>query len=165
MCENFNVGSLLDKLPPKWKSFALSLKHKCHSLTMDSLIISLQIEEKRRDKDKLSNEFEDKVNIVEGKNSNSKKSSQKILFVSLLFEPRLAKECTSMEESLMVSTPLKKVYVVKYKYCVVRIKDKDTMVNLVVLDSLDFDVIHGMDWLSPNYASVDCYNKLVKFVY
>ncbi|WRX08490.1 Reverse transcriptase/retrotransposon-derived protein [Theobroma cacao] len=30
----------------------------------------------------------------------------------------------------------------------------------VVLDTLDFDVILGMDWLSPYHASVDCYHKV-----
>ncbi|WRX08486.1 Reverse transcriptase domain - like 6 [Theobroma cacao] len=51
----------------------------------------------------------------------------------------------------------------EYESCVVRVKDKDTSVNLVVLDTLDFDVILGMDWLSPCHASVDCYHKLVRF--
>ncbi|KAK6284672.1 hypothetical protein POUND7_003624 [Theobroma cacao] len=51
----------------------------------------------------------------------------------------------------------------EYESCVVRVKDKDTLVNLVVLDTLDFDVILGMDWLSPRHASVDCYHKLVRF--
>ncbi|WRX28305.1 Integrase zinc-binding domain - like 10 [Theobroma cacao] len=45
----------------------------------------------------------------------------------------------------------------------VRLKDKDTLVNLMVLDTLDFNVILGMDWLSPCHASVDYYHKLVRF--
>ncbi|XP_017973287.1 PREDICTED: uncharacterized protein LOC108661388 [Theobroma cacao] len=48
----------------------------------------------------------------------------------------------------------------EYESCVVRFKDKDTLVNLVVLDTLDFDVILGMDWLSRCHASVDCSHKL-----
>ena len=65
----------------------------------------------------------------------------------------------------MVSIPLNKAFVAKYEYksCVVRIKDKDTLVDLVLLDMLDFDAILGMDWLSPWHASVDCHNKLVRF--
>ncbi|WRX25592.1 hypothetical protein QQP08_018079 [Theobroma cacao] len=54
-------------------------------------------------------------------------------------------------------------FIKEYESCVVRVKDKDTLVNLVVLDTLDFDVILGMDWLSPCHASVDCYHKLVRF--
>ncbi|WRX12726.1 Reverse transcriptase/retrotransposon-derived protein [Theobroma cacao] len=69
------------------------------------------------------------------------------------------------EEQLVVSTPLKDVFMAKWEYksYVVRVKDKETLVNLVVLDTLDFDVILGMDWLSPCHASVDCYQKLVRF--
>ncbi|EOY03223.1 DNA/RNA polymerases superfamily protein [Theobroma cacao] len=60
------------------------------------------------------------------------------------------------EEQLVVSTPLKEVFVAEWEYesCVVRVKAKDT---------LDFDVILGMNWLSPCHASVDCYHKLVRF--
>ncbi|WRX29254.1 Reverse transcriptase domain - like 10 [Theobroma cacao] len=35
--------------------------------------------------------------------------------------------------------------------------------NAVVSNTLDFDVILGMNWLSPCHASVDCYHKLVRF--
>ncbi|WRX07781.1 Reverse transcriptase domain - like 2 [Theobroma cacao] len=44
-----------------------------------------------------------------------------------------------------------------------RVKDKYILVNLVVLNTSSFDVILGMDWLSPchaSVASVDCYHKL-----
>ncbi|XP_017984326.1 PREDICTED: uncharacterized protein LOC108663622 [Theobroma cacao] len=51
----------------------------------------------------------------------------------------------------------------EYESCVVRVKNKNTLVDLVVLDTLDFDVILGMDWLSPCHASVDCYHKSVRF--
>ncbi|WRX29415.1 hypothetical protein QQP08_021902 [Theobroma cacao] len=69
------------------------------------------------------------------------------------------------EEQLVVFTPLKEVFVAEWEYesCVARVKDKDTSVNLVVLDTLDFDVILGMDWLSPCHANVDCYHKLIRF--
>ncbi|EOY14073.1 Retrotransposon, Ty3-gypsy subclass-like protein [Theobroma cacao] len=33
------------------------------------------------------------------------------------------------------------------------------------MDMMEFDVILGMDWLSPNYASVDYHHKRVKFDY
>ncbi|XP_017970411.1 PREDICTED: uncharacterized protein LOC108660666 [Theobroma cacao] len=76
-------------------------------------------------------------------------------------------DCVRRKEQLVVSTPLKKVFVVEWEYesYVVRVKDKDTLVNLVVLDTLDFDVILGMYWLSPCHANVDCYHKLVKFYF
>ncbi|EOX94130.1 DNA/RNA polymerases superfamily protein [Theobroma cacao] len=86
-------------------------------------------------------------------------------FISPCFASRLGRGRVRREEQLMVSTPLKEIFVAEWEYesCVVRVKDKDTSVNLVVLDTLDFDVILGMDWLSPCHASVDCYHKLVRF--
>ncbi|XP_017970466.1 PREDICTED: uncharacterized protein LOC108660710 [Theobroma cacao] len=44
-----------------------------------------------------------------------------------------------------------------------RIKDRDTWVDFVLMTTLGFDVILGMDWLVSCYANVDCYCKLVKF--
>ncbi|EOY19242.1 Uncharacterized protein TCM_044240 [Theobroma cacao] len=86
-------------------------------------------------------------------------------FISPCFASRLGKYRARREEQLIVSTPSKEVFVAEWEYesCVVRVEDKDTLVNLVVLDTLDFDVILGMDWLAPCHASVDCYHKLVKF--
>ncbi|WRX23573.1 Retrotransposon gag domain - like 10 [Theobroma cacao] len=86
-------------------------------------------------------------------------------FISPCFASRLGRDHVRREEQLMVFTPLKEIFVVEWEYesCVVRVKNKDTLVNLVVLDTLDFDVILGMDWLSPCDASVDCYHKLVRF--
>ncbi|WRX09990.1 Reverse transcriptase domain - like 10 [Theobroma cacao] len=86
-------------------------------------------------------------------------------FISPCFASRLGRDHVRREEQLVVFTPLKEIFVAEWEYesCVVRVKDKDTLVNLVVLDTLDFDVILGMDWLSPRHASVDCYHKLVRF--
>ena len=86
-------------------------------------------------------------------------------FISPCFASRLGRGRVRREEQLVVSTPLKEIFVAEWEYesCVVRVKDKDTSVNLVVLDTLDFDVILGMNWLSPCHASVDCYHKLVRF--
>ncbi|XP_017978268.1 PREDICTED: uncharacterized protein LOC108662422 [Theobroma cacao] len=83
-------------------------------------------------------------------------------FISPCFASRLGKDRARREEQLIVSTPLKEVFVAELEYesCVVRVKDKDTLINLVVLDTLDFDMILGMDWLAPCHASVDCYHKL-----
>ncbi|KAK6238940.1 hypothetical protein QUC31_004409 [Theobroma cacao] len=86
-------------------------------------------------------------------------------FISPCSAPRLGKDCVMREEQLVVSTPLREVFVAEWEYrsYVVQVKDKETLVNLVVLDALDFDVILGMDWLSPCDASVDCYHKSVRF--
>ncbi|WRX29424.1 Reverse transcriptase domain - like 10 [Theobroma cacao] len=82
-------------------------------------------------------------------------------FISPCFASRLGRDRVRRKEQLVVSTPLKEIFVAEWEYesCV----DKDTLMHLVVLDTLDFDVILGMNWLSPCHASVDCYHKLVRF--
>ena len=38
---------------------------------------------------------------------------------------------------------------------------RNTYVDLVILEMVDFDVILGMNWLSPNFAILDCNAKTV----
>src|SRR6185437_5626951 len=49
--DKFVVGGIISKLPPSWRDFATSLKHKRHEFTIDGLIGTLDIEEKARAKD------------------------------------------------------------------------------------------------------------------
>ncbi|EOY08649.1 Uncharacterized protein TCM_023509 [Theobroma cacao] len=86
-------------------------------------------------------------------------------FVSSNFMPKLGKHYEYMDEPLVVTTPLEESYVAEYVFrsCVVPIKDRDTWVDLVLMTTLGFDVILGMDWLASCYANVDYYHKLVKF--
>ena len=37
----------------------------------------------------------------------------------------------------------------------------DTRDDLIMLDMIDFDVILGMDWLSPYHVVLDCYGNTV----
>ena len=39
--------------------------------------------------------------------------------------------------------------------------DRNTHVDLVILEMVNFDVILGMTWLSPNFAILDCNAKTV----
>ena len=39
----------------------------------------------------------------------------------------------------------------------------NTYADLVILEMVDFDVILGMTWLSPNFAILDCNAKTVTF--
>ena len=43
-----------------------------------------------------------------------------------------------------------------YHDCPVSSSYKSTMVDLIELDMVDFEVILGMDWLHTCYASIDC---------
>ena len=49
--DKFVAGGIISKLPPSWKNFATSLKHKRQEFTIDGLIGTLDVEEKARVKD------------------------------------------------------------------------------------------------------------------
>ncbi|XP_070050905.1 uncharacterized protein [Nicotiana tomentosiformis] len=48
-----------------------------------------------------------------------------------------------------------------YRSCVVTIGSFETSVDILLIDVVDFDVILGMDWLSPYHAILDCQAKTV----
>ncbi|WRX23674.1 hypothetical protein QQP08_016161 [Theobroma cacao] len=48
---------------------------------------------------------------------------------------------------------------------IVQIRNKDTQATLILLNTLPFDVLLGIDLLLPNFASVDCYHKIIRFDY
>ncbi|TYK21776.1 putative polyprotein, identical [Cucumis melo var. makuwa] len=66
---------------------------------------------------------------------------------------------------LSVSTPTGEVMLSKdkIKACQVEVANHVLDVTLLVLDMRDFNVILGMDWLSANHASIDCFCKEVVF--
>ena len=43
--EQFQVGSIIEKLPPSWRDFKVYLKHKRREMTMEDLILRLRVEE------------------------------------------------------------------------------------------------------------------------
>ncbi|KAF8702156.1 hypothetical protein HU200_033083 [Digitaria exilis] len=49
--DKFVAGGIISKLPPSWRDFATSLKHRRQEFTIDGLIGSLDVEEKARAKD------------------------------------------------------------------------------------------------------------------
>jgi hypothetical protein len=50
--DKFVVGGIIAKLPPSWKDFAISLKHKRQEFNMVELICTIDVEERARAKDK-----------------------------------------------------------------------------------------------------------------
>ena len=50
-----------------------------------------------------------------------------------------------------------------YRDYLLSINHKSTMVDLIELDIVDFNVILGMDWLYAHYASVNFRTRVVKF--
>jgi hypothetical protein len=47
----FVIGGIIAKLPPTWRNFVTALKHKKEAMTVESLIATLDIEEKAKSKD------------------------------------------------------------------------------------------------------------------
>ena len=86
-------------------------------------------------------------------------------FISPYFAKTLARDKVIMKSSLAIGIPVGKTIEVKYVFpaCVIEIDSKVYPVDLIELDVLDFDVVLGMDWLSENYASIDCRDKCVRF--
>ena len=50
-----------------------------------------------------------------------------------------------------------------YKGCPISLTNRATLVDLIEIDILDFDVIMGMDWLQDCFAFIDCRIRVVKF--
>ncbi|XP_070003013.1 uncharacterized protein [Nicotiana sylvestris] len=84
-------------------------------------------------------------------------------YVSSYFDLYLGVSRNSMSSHIYVSTPVG-VYVVVdrvYWQCLVVISGFETRADLLLLNSVDFDIILGINWLSPHYAILDCYAKRV----
>ncbi|TYK23874.1 ty3-gypsy retrotransposon protein [Cucumis melo var. makuwa] len=86
-------------------------------------------------------------------------------FISSVFVQHVGLEVEPLGRVLFVSTPSREVLLSKEKIkaCRVEIANHVLDVTLLVLDMRDFDVILGMDWLSTNHASIDCFDKEVVF--
>jgi hypothetical protein len=76
------ADSIIAKLPPSWKDFATSLKHKRQEFNVDELIGTLDVEERARANDKGKGVEISSANMVQEKNSfafrkNKKKNQNK----------------------------------------------------------------------------------------
>jgi hypothetical protein len=74
--DRFVVGGIIAKLPPSWRSFAMTLKHKKEVMTVECLIATLDVEEKARSKDVPRSGPPDagpsNANVVEAKSGGNK---------------------------------------------------------------------------------------------
>ncbi|TYJ98666.1 hypothetical protein E5676_scaffold507G00570 [Cucumis melo var. makuwa] len=86
-------------------------------------------------------------------------------FISSVFVQHVGLEVEPLSGVLSVSTPSGEVLLSKEKIkaCQIEIAKQMLDVTLLVLGMQDFDVILGMDWLSANHASIDCFGKEVVF--
>ncbi|XP_070026358.1 uncharacterized protein [Nicotiana sylvestris] len=83
--------------------------------------------------------------------------------VSSYFASRLGVSRDSLSSHVYVSTLVGDSIVVDrvYLLCLVVLSGFETKADLLLLSMVDFDIILGMDWLSPHYAILDCHAKTV----
>ena len=86
-------------------------------------------------------------------------------FILPYFAKTLARDKVLIKSHLAIGIPAGRIIKVKYVFpaYVVEIDSEVYPVDLIELDVLDFDVVLGMDWLSENYASINCRDKCVRF--
>ena len=84
-------------------------------------------------------------------------------YVSSSFATSFDLHCDLLDMPIRVSTPVGESVIVEkvYRSCLVNFLGRNTHVDLVILEMVDFDVILGMTWLSPNFATLDCNAKTV----
>ncbi|XP_024310291.1 uncharacterized protein LOC112268628 [Brachypodium distachyon] len=83
--DKYVAGRIIAKLPPAWRNFATSLKHKRQEILVEQLIASLDVEEKARAKDTTEKaaDFPSNGNMVQrnfrgnGKNKGEKSTDNK----------------------------------------------------------------------------------------
>ncbi|XP_070040552.1 uncharacterized protein [Nicotiana tomentosiformis] len=84
-------------------------------------------------------------------------------YVSYLFAHFMDTPRESLGTTVYVSTPVGDSVVVDqiYRSCVITFCGYETRADLLFLDMTDFEVILGMDWLSPYHAILDCHARTV----
>ena len=84
-------------------------------------------------------------------------------YVSSSFATGLNLHCELLDMPIRVSTPVGESVIVEkvYRSCLVTFEGSNTHVDLVILEMVDFDVILGMTWLSPNFSILDGNAKTV----
>ncbi|KAK1629600.1 hypothetical protein QYE76_003915 [Lolium multiflorum] len=79
--DKFVAGCIIAKLPPSWRNFATTLKHKRQEISVENLIASLDVEEKARAKDTTEKgEGQSSANMVQKKPYSKNKGNNKPSF-------------------------------------------------------------------------------------
>ncbi|KAH9763231.1 Endonuclease [Citrus sinensis] len=86
-------------------------------------------------------------------------------FVSCVFAHYADVPITPLDVHVTISTPMGDCQLIDhvYKSCVIRLCDREFLVDLLPLEMHDFDLILGMDWLGPYHVSIDCFAKEIIF--
>ncbi|XP_070035168.1 uncharacterized protein [Nicotiana tomentosiformis] len=72
----------------------------------------------------------------------------------------------SLSSSIYISTPVSRSIIVDhvYRLCLIVISGFEIRTDLLLLSMVDFDIILGMDWLSPYHAILDCHAQMMMLV-
>ncbi|XP_074355489.1 uncharacterized protein LOC141695133 [Apium graveolens] len=86
-------------------------------------------------------------------------------FVSTSYAKHLDIASTALISDFSVGTPMGVTILVNSQYldCVVRVDDRELLVDLLPIQMRDFDIILGMDWLERHKATIDCPGKRIIF--
>ncbi|XP_074355769.1 uncharacterized protein LOC141695421 [Apium graveolens] len=86
-------------------------------------------------------------------------------FVSTSYAKHLDIASTALISDFSVGTPMGVTILVNSQYldCVVRVDDRELLVDLLPIQMRDFDIILGMDWLERHKATIDCPGKTIIF--
>lgn len=70
-----------------------------------------------------------------------------------------------LEIDFRISTPNGEVILINSicKACILGVEDREIKIDLLVLELKDFDLILAMDWLATYHASIDYFEKVLKF--
>ncbi|XP_071719041.1 uncharacterized protein [Rutidosis leptorrhynchoides] len=81
------------------------------------------------------------------------------------FARRLNLSASVLDPPICISTPLGNSVTIASVYldCPISIENNVLQAQLLPMEMHDFDIILGMDWLSPHYAHVDCHGKRIMF--
>jgi hypothetical protein len=109
--DKFVAGGIIAKLPPSWKDFATSLKHKRQEFNMEELIGTLYVEERARTKDNGKGVETSTANVVQKRNFrkfNKKKTrTNKRIQINLFKQHNLKRRTTTItrerEDALSVA--------------------------------------------------------------
>ncbi|KAK1631824.1 hypothetical protein QYE76_006139 [Lolium multiflorum] len=77
--DKFVAGCIIAKLPPSWRNFSTTLKHKRQEISVENLIASLDVEEKAKDNTE-KGEGQSSANMVQKKPYSKNKGNNKPSF-------------------------------------------------------------------------------------
>ena len=81
-----------------------------------------------------------------------------LFYMTLLTKANFGICPEKLSKPFLVSTPVGESIIAKqvYKKCPITVLHRVMFADLIELDMVDFDIILGIDWLHPWYASLDC---------